>query len=118
MNFIADESVDAPVVRLLRENGHAVECVWEYGAGLPDDEVLRRANQNGAVLITADRDIGELVFRLGQAHHGVLLVRLAGVAPTLKAAIVADAVAQHGDDMNGAFSVVSPGVVRIRREVR
>lgn len=78
MNLLLDESVDAPVAQRLRTDGHAVTCVWELEPGIADNEVLARANRGKAVLVTADKDFGELVFRLGRVHNGVLLIRFAG----------------------------------------
>ncbi len=50
MNFIADESVDLPVVERLRGDGHSVLYVAEMAAGIPDEEVLAAANNNKALL--------------------------------------------------------------------
>ena len=115
MNFFLDESVDAPVAYRLRGDGHTVVCVWELEPGISDDEVLARADRDRAILVTADKDFGELVFRLGRVHHGVLLIRLAGLPLERTAGIVSEAVREHGRDMCKAFTVVTPGLVRLRR---
>jgi predicted nuclease of predicted toxin-antitoxin system len=78
VNLAADEGVDRPVVERLRQDGHDVVYVAELSPSLPDDEVLQQANARGAVLMTADKDFGELVFRQGLVHSGVILLRLAG----------------------------------------
>ena len=116
MNFLLDESVDAPVADRLRQDGHAVVCVWELDPGVSDDEVLARANRDQAVLVTADKDFGEFVFRLGRVHNGVLLVRLAGLTSEKKADIVSAAIREHGTEMSTSFTVVTPGLVRVRRQ--
>jgi predicted nuclease of predicted toxin-antitoxin system len=115
MNLMADESVDRPVVERLRQEGHVTLYVAELSPGITDDEVLDQANASGAVLLTADKDFGELVYRQGRVHAGVVLLRLAGVAPVLKAETVAKVLEDHAPELHGAFSVVSPGAVRIRR---
>ena len=74
------ESVDRSIVERLRADGHAVHYVAEDESGIADDVVLSRANELGALLVTADGDFGELVFRLGRAHAGVVLLRLAGLS--------------------------------------
>ena len=73
MNLLADESVDKPIVDRLRRDGHTVLYIAELDPSIDDDAVLHRANQNSALLITADKDFGELVFRMGQIHAGVVL---------------------------------------------
>ncbi len=63
MNFLADESVDRQIVDALRGDDHAVLYVTEMDPGISDDEVLDKAEKGSAILITADKDFGELVFR-------------------------------------------------------
>jgi predicted nuclease of predicted toxin-antitoxin system len=116
MNLLADESVDKPIVEQLRQNGHAVLYVAEMEPSIPDDIVLQRANEHQALLITEDKDFGELVYRRGLVHLGVILVRLAGLSPQTKARIVSKVLAERADEMPDAFSVISPAMVRIRRK--
>lgn len=116
MNLLADESVDGPIVDRLRNDGHYVDYVAELDPSIDDDAVLGRANQNQALRIPADRDFGELVFRLGRIHSGVVLIRLAGLSSKAKANTVSRVLAKNGNEMSSAFSVISPGRVRIRRQ--
>ena len=76
---------------------------------------LRQANARNAVLLTTDKDFGDLVFRQGLAHYGVVLLRLAGLANATKAEIVAEVCRDRTAELVRSFSVVSPGQVRIRR---
>ena len=115
MNLVADEGVDRAVVNRLRQDGRDVVYVAELSPSVADEEVLRQANVGTAVLLTADQDFGELVFRQGLVHSGVVLLRLAGLANTTKAEIVAEVCRTRTAELIGAFSVVSPGQVRIRR---
>ena len=114
MNLLADESVDRPIVDRLRQQGHDVVYVAELSPSMSDDQVLQYANERDAVLVTADKDFGELVFRLGKAHRGVVLLRLAGLPAAVKAEAIARVFTDHGAKLIGAFSVVSKGAVRIR----
>ena len=66
-------------------------------------------------MITADKDFGELVFRQRQASTGVMLIRLSGLSPGQKALTVSLAIREHGPELPGAFAVLSPGNMRIRR---
>lgn len=115
MNLVADEGVELQVVEALRAAKHHVVYVAELAPGINDDEVLDRANQSRAVLVTTDKDFGELVFRQGRAARGVVLLRLAGLPAALKAAAVLAVVDQHGPELVGAFTVVTDRNVRIRR---
>jgi predicted nuclease of predicted toxin-antitoxin system len=115
MNLLADESVDRMIVVVLRQEGHAVESVAESDPSIADEEVLRRAAESARVLLTADKDFGELVFRLRRVHAGVVLLRLAGLTSAERAALVAEVVRVHGSELVGGFTVVTPESVRIRQ---
>ncbi len=115
MNLVADESVDRQVVLRLRQEGHDTVYVAELSPSITDDAVLQEANRRGALLVTADKDFGELVYRQGRVHAGVVLLRLAGLPLAAKAETVAQVFRERGPELPGAFSVISPGAVRIRR---
>jgi predicted nuclease of predicted toxin-antitoxin system len=117
MNLAADESVDRTIVERLRLDGHQVAYVAELDPGIKDDQVLGQANSQGAMLLTTDKDFGELVFRLGRMHAGVVLIRLAGLSADTKAEIVSNALKDHGERMAGTISVIAPVTIRIRPRV-
>ncbi|HXH11047.1 MAG TPA: DUF5615 family PIN-like protein [Alphaproteobacteria bacterium] len=75
------------------------------------------ANQRGALLLTADKDFGELVFRRGRISAGVLLMRLAGLSPGTKATPVCAVIQEHANELSQPFTAVSPGMIRIRRRI-
>ena len=117
MHLLADESVDQPVVERRRADGHEVVAVAEIEPSMADEAVLTMANQRGAALLTAAKDFGELVFRQGRIAAGILLLRLAGLSPATKATMVSAVVREHGSELPGAFTVVSPGMLRMRRRM-
>jgi len=84
--------------------------------GITDEVVLRESRNTASVLITADKDFGELVFRQRQASNGVLLIRLWGLTPSMKAAVISAAIQERGQELRGAFAVLSPGSIRIRSQ--
>lgn len=114
MRLVADEGIDQQVVVRLRQEGHEVLYVAELDPGIDDEVVLRKAREAGALLITSDKDFGELVYRQAHARAGVLLLRLAGLSQDKKAEIVAGCLRTHGEEMEEAFSVLSAGHLRIR----
>ena len=117
MLLLADENVDAPIVAALRAAGHRVEYVYELDPGIDDGAVLALSNANNALLLTSDKDFGELVFRRRLVHAGVVLYRLAGLSPERKSLIIAEALAAHEDEMKGSFSLITPGHLRIRKQL-
>jgi predicted nuclease of predicted toxin-antitoxin system len=117
VNFLADENIDRQIVERLRKEGHIVQYVAETDAGISDDEVLDLANREGVLLLTADKDFGELVFRQKQITSGVILVRLAGFTPMRKAEIIATSINKHTTEFLNAFTVITRGTIRIRHEI-
>ena len=115
MKFVADENLDRQIVERLRRDGHVVWYVAEMTPGVSDQDVLNLANHEQAVLLTGHKDFCELVYRQHLVNPGVILLRLAGLLPVVKAEPVAEAVAAHMKETTGSFVVVSHRAIRIRR---
>ena len=99
MRILADESVEGEVVARLRGEGHDVAYIPEASAGIGDDEVLARANAESRVLLTEDRDFGDLAFFYGNRSLGVVLLRAHGADVEAKASLVADVLETHEDEL-------------------
>ena len=114
MNYqiVADESVDFRVVVRLREIGMTVFSIAEEIPSITDSDVLSIASENRALLITEDKDFGELVFRLRLPHHGILLIRIEEA--TYKISSVAAAIKEHYNEMIDKFSVINNNKLRIK----
>lgn len=82
--------------------------------GLDDKRVLRLAEREGRVLVTNDKDFGELIFLQGRRVPGVLLLRLPGRTGAAKAPLVLAAV-READRFADRFVVVEPGRLRSRK---
>ena len=115
MRLLADEGIDRQIVERLRKDGHDVLYVAELDPGVTDSAVLSRAAESNLLLITADKDFGELVFRQHRANSGVVLLRIAGLGAEAKVEATSAALNQHGHEMSGAFTVLAPGSIRIRK---
>lgn len=114
MRFVADENIPVRIIQRLRAAGHTVDAIGELTPRAIDADVLLRAEQSAAVLITQDKDFGELVFRRGQAAHGVLLLRLEGLSLEAKTTATVLAVSELGTRLEGTFAVLAPGHLRLR----
>ena len=88
-------------------------AIAEIARGATDDQVLELALKAKRVLITEDRDFGELVYARGRSSAGVILVRFPSQARRAKSATVIEAVSRLGSRLQYAFTVVEPGRVRI-----
>ena len=114
MNLLADEGVDKQVVDALRLAGHTVTWILEQVPGSSDDLIIELANSMSALLITQDKDFGEMVFRRGFVHNGVVLLRLHVLSADDKAELVCNAMRVHGTEMYKAFTVINVRNIRIR----
>lgn len=115
MKIVADEGVDRPIVDRLRQEGHQVVYIAEDSPSITDDDVLRIASAQNAVLLTSDKDFGELVFRLNRTSHGVVLSRFEGLPADTKATLIANVFREHGHELLFAFTVITPKSIRIRK---
>ncbi len=62
MKIIADESVNFRFVKLLRAQGFEIYAIGESNVGISDTDVVKIAQKENSILITEDKDFGELVF--------------------------------------------------------
>ena len=116
--MIANENIAGAVVRELRRRGHDVLSVKESMRGADDLSVLRRAGDERRLIITHDKDFGELVFRHGRlATCGIVLFRLLGVTPAVDQRRLLDVIDSRTDWM-GHFSVVTDDRIRMRSLAR
>ena len=115
MRFLADENCDMAMVRALRAAGHDVALVRESLPGAPDETVVALARQDRRILITEDKDFGQLAQALSAALVGVVLVRFPANARSKAGPMVVNALQTLGDPLEGAFMVIEPGRFRIMR---
>ena len=113
MRFLADESCDFSAVRALRAAGHDVVAVAEVSPRAVDERVMGLAVRGRRLLLTEDKDFGQLVFANQRATGGVILVRFPAAARGGLARAVVDLVEARGTRLIGHFVVVQPGRVRI-----
>ena len=116
MRFLLDENADARLIVYLQASGHdAVRLVTNYPAGLADRDVLAIARAEGRILVTNDRDFGELVFRYRQPHAGVVLFRLGDYAELATKIERLEHVLRYHSERLDQFLVVTVRDVRVRR---
>lgn len=115
MRFLADESCDFTFVRVLRSAGHDVLAVVESAAGAPDDKVIALAHGQRRILITEDKDFGQLVFAAASSTSGVIYVRYPMRYRSTLGVDLLRLVEERGEALTGTSAVVEPGRIRISR---
>jgi predicted nuclease of predicted toxin-antitoxin system len=114
VRWLADECVAASLVRSLRSAGQDVLYVAEFAVSLADAEVIKLASGEGRLLLTVDKDFGELVFRRGQAVPGLILLRVDAEKAQLVNVRLLEAVDRFGEGLFGRYVVVEEGRFRSR----
>ena len=114
MRLIVNENVTGSVIRGLRERGFDVLAVRESMRGADDVTILQRADAEQRLVVTHDKDFGELAVR----HHlpascGIILLRLSGTDPSSDNHRVLEAIDSRSD-WEGHFSVVTGDRIRMR----
>jgi len=114
MNLLADESVDSGITEGLRKKGINVFSIAEESGGIKDTEVLELAVKNNALLITEDKDFGELAFRLKFQHEGILLIRLSDLSRNERLLLAVKTIFSNVNKLKGNFSVLTKNGLRIK----
>lgn len=114
MKVLIDVSAGQVVADAVRALGHDVQAVWDVDPRMADADILAWAVREGRLVVTMDKDFGELVYRSGEPHAGVLLLRLEAMRAAERAQIVTDIFMNHANELVGHFSVYQHGRLRIR----
>ena len=114
MRFLADECCDAALVDALRSDGHDVLYAIESLRGATDDDILTRAFSERRILLTEDKDFGELVYRFRRPTHGIVLLRFDVTDRVLKIPRLRYLLDQEAERLPGAFVVLEVDKVRVR----
>jgi predicted nuclease of predicted toxin-antitoxin system len=119
VRFLANENVERGLVESLRRSGHDVKYMAEIKPRIEDQTILQQANLEGRILITNDKDFGELAFLQCKVVTGILLLRFRSEDTNQKIAVLQSALSRYGSKMQGNFTVISETKIRIRKiEVR
>jgi predicted nuclease of predicted toxin-antitoxin system len=113
MRILANENLPGDAIAALRQRGHDVAWIREDAPGSSDRQVLRRAEAEARVLLTFDKDFGELAFRAKlPASSGIILFRISAPS-SAQVARVAAAALESRTDWTGHFTVVEDARIRM-----
>jgi predicted nuclease of predicted toxin-antitoxin system len=111
--FLANENVPALAIERARAAGVELAAVREIAPGSDDEAVVQLSLTEDRVLVTFDKDFGELAFRHGKsASRGVILLRPRLQSPEFLAEFLVKVLSQR-IDWEGHFSVAQEGRIRV-----
>ncbi len=112
MRFLVDECAGPAVAKWLRTRGHDVFSVFDEWKGATDDEILDKAYSENWILITNDKDFGEMIFREHRSHRGIVFMRLSDERSAMKIAVLETILRDHSEKLEQTF--VTATETRIR----
>ncbi|HII94613.1 MAG TPA: DUF5615 family PIN-like protein [Candidatus Methanofastidiosum sp.] len=113
MKFIVDECTGPKVARWLRSLNHEVLSVHDEAKGADDETIIDKANRENFILITNDKDFGELIFKFNREHKGVILLRLKNERPENKIYVLSQLLESYSEKLANNFIVVTEKNVKI-----
>jgi len=113
VKFLLDACVSGGALMALRAEGHDVVWAGDWVENPSDEQIMARAADEGRILVTLDKDFGELAVVRRLPHAGIL--RLVGFGASKQAATIVEIIGGHGGDLTeGAIVTVEPGRIRVR----
>ncbi len=113
MRFLVDECTGSKVANWLRGENHEVFSVFDQARGISDDEVLTKASDENWILITNDKDFGEMVFRERRVHHEIIFLRLDDERAANKIKVLEQLLKNYVEKLPEKFVTVTETKVRI-----
>ena len=107
MRFLVDENIGPSVALWLANLDHNVASVHPEARGLSDGEIIQRSYEEDRILITCDKDFGDLAFRERRPHRGVVLLRLDNYRPETIIRVLRVLLDEYSDRLYGRFVVVT-----------
>ena len=113
MRFLVDECTGSKVAEFLRDSNHEVFSVFDESRGMTDDDVLTKAADENWILITNDKDFGEMIFRERRVHQGVVFLRLDDERAANKIKVLKQLLENYAEKLPEQFVTVTETKVRI-----
>lgn len=113
MRFIVDECTGSKVSKWLRDANYEVFSVFDEVRGMTDDEVLTKALIENWILITNDKDFGEMIFRERRTHNRIIFLRLEDERAANKIKVLEQLLENYAEKLPEQFITVTETKVRI-----
>ena len=113
--FLANENFPRPSIHILRENGYLVKSIQEDSPGISDNEVITIAQNNNLIILTFDKDYGELIFRHSRSTPpSIIFFREKGDNPLFAGQLLLSLLSNSSITLEKAFTVIEEKSLRQR----
>jgi predicted nuclease of predicted toxin-antitoxin system len=107
IKFLADVNIEKKIVDCLIRFGFDVKWIPDFDCAMSDAALLDLANREKRILLTNDKDFGELVFLQKKLSHGIILLRIRGEDTQEKVELMEKLIFSHRDRILNHFVLVS-----------
>lgn len=114
LKFIVDVGVGRSIEEWLKSQDFKILTIRSINPEMEDFQIIQFANTEDGIIITMDKDFGELVFKENIKHKGVLLLRLEDAVSEEKLAVIQNIISKHLEILKNNFSVYQNGKLRTR----
>jgi predicted nuclease of predicted toxin-antitoxin system len=115
LKFLVDVGVGKKVEDYLLEERYDTKTVRSLDPRMPDQEIVRLAAIEQRIVVTMDKDFGELVYHSGMHHCGILLLRLEDATGSEKQRVIAKILEKYADNLKDNFCVYQNKRFRFRK---
>ncbi len=115
MRFIIDVNVGRSIEKILIERGFDVISVRDIDPRMTDAEILNRAVKDDRIVVTQDKDFGELIYNSGKLHAGVLLLRMEGESRESRSKLFQEIIEKHIHILANHFCVYHNSSLRVKK---
>jgi predicted nuclease of predicted toxin-antitoxin system len=112
IKFAADVNIEKTIIDYLTENKFDVKWIPDYDCEILDEELLNLANKERRILITNDKDFGELTFLQKRISTGIILLRIKGQKARDKVKLIDKVLQKYRDKLMGHFVVITKNKIR------
>lgn len=112
IRFIADVNIEKVLIDYLIDNGYNIKWIPDYNRKMLDDELLELANREKRILITNDKDFGEITFLQRKLSIGIILIRVKGQKAEDKVKLFKKLLHNYSDKLLNHFTVITKEKIR------
>jgi predicted nuclease of predicted toxin-antitoxin system len=113
IKFLADVNVEKPLVDYLLKQGYDIKWIPDYNSEMPDEDLLQLANQEERILVTNDKDFGDLIFLQRKLSVGTILFRVKGQKSQEKIKLIKKLLMGYRDKILNHYIVITKAKIRI-----
>ncbi len=115
LRFLVDVGVGKGIEKYLSEKGYDTKAVRDIDPGMEDKMIIRTAVSEDRMVVTMDKDFGEMVYHFSMKHFGILLLRLEGATGTKKLQVIRYILENYSSQIRNCFCVFKNDRLRIRK---